>query len=115
MKIANLILGTIFLLSAAVQYNDPDPIAWILIYGLVAGVLFFAAFGKRNKWVAIVGIAVSAVWFISLLPEFINWIQMGMPNIAGTMKTEEPHIEYTREFLGLALCMTALAFNWRRS
>ncbi|HKK75964.1 MAG TPA: transmembrane 220 family protein [Saprospiraceae bacterium] len=115
MKIINLILGILFLLSAVAQYNDPDPWAWMALYGFVAVVLIFAALGKRNKWVPIAGIAVCVIWIATLLPEFINWLQMGMPNIAGSMKTEEPHIEYTREFLGLAFCITALAFNWRRA
>jgi len=35
---------------------------------------------------------------------------MGMPNIAGSMQAEEPHIELTREFLGLAVA--ALACGW---
>jgi hypothetical protein len=65
--------------------------------------------------VPIAGITICVIWIATLLPEFINWLQMGMPNIAESMKTEEPHIEYTREFLGLALCITALAFNWRKS
>lgn len=115
MKAINLILATLFLLSAVAQYNDPDPWLWIALYGFVGGVLAFAAFDRRNKWVPLTGIVVALLWMASLLPEFINWLQMGMPNIAGSMKTEEPHIEYTREFLGLALCITALAFNWRKS
>lgn len=115
MKISNLILGALFLLSAVAQVNDPDPLAWVGLYGFVAGVLIFAAFGKRHKWIPIAGIVVCVIWLASLLPEFIHWLQMGMPNIAGSMKTEEPHIEYTREFLGLALCMLALGFNWKQA
>jgi hypothetical protein len=115
MKAINFILAILFLLSAVAQYNDPDPWAWIGLYAFVAGVLVFAGLGKRNKWVPIAGITICVIWIATLLPEFINWLQMGMPNIAESMKTEEPHIEYTREFLGLALCITALAFNWRKS
>lgn len=114
MKITNLVLGALFLLFAIVQYNDPDPWLWMLLYGFIAGVLIFAAFGKREKWVAIGGFLICAVWFLSLLPDFINWVQMGMPTITGSMKTEEPHIEYTREFLGLGICMLVLFLNWRK-
>jgi hypothetical protein len=114
MKITNIVLGVLFLLFAIVQYNDPDPWLWMLLYGFVAGILLFAAFGKREKWLAIAGFVVCTIWLLTLLPDFINWIQMGMPTITASMKTEEPHIEYTREFLGLGICMLALFFNWRK-
>ena len=115
MKVANIIFSVLFTLFAIVQYNDPDSFLWILLYAFVAGVFGFASFGKRNKWVAIGGIVMCVIWVATLLPDFINWVQMGMPNIAGSMKTEEPHIEYTREFLGLGICILALVFNYRRS
>lgn len=115
MKAANLIFGLLFLLFAIVQYNDPDPWLWILLYAFVAGILLFAAFNKRNQWVPLVGIAICTIWLISLLPEFINWLNMGMPNIAGSMKTEEPHIEYTREFLGLGISILVFALNFRKT
>ena len=36
---------------------------------------------------------------------------MGTPNIASEMKTEEPHIELVREFLGLFICVGVLIFH----
>lgn len=35
-RVANWVMTAAFLFSVAVQYNDPDPIRWILIYGLAA-------------------------------------------------------------------------------
>lgn len=112
MKILNIILATLFLLFAVVQYNDPDPWGWMGLYALVAGVSAFAALGIYNRWVILAGLAICVVWLGFLIPEFIHWIQMGMPNIAGSMKAEEPHIEYTREFLGLFLCIIVLGFHY---
>lgn len=114
MKWANVIFGVLFLLFAAVQYNDPDPWAWMALYGFVGGILLFAAFGKRHRWVALGGLLVCLIWLTFLLPEFVSWVRMGMPSITETMKTEEPHIEYTREFLGLGICIAALFLNWRK-
>jgi hypothetical protein len=37
---------------------------------------------------------------------------MGMPSIVEHMKAEAPHIEYTREFLGLILAGSTLAFYY---
>ncbi|MFT5800889.1 MAG: hypothetical protein ACI956_000694, partial [Nonlabens sp.] len=36
MKITNIILGILFAIFAAVQYNDPDSWNWILLYLFVA-------------------------------------------------------------------------------
>jgi hypothetical protein len=114
MKIINLALAALFLLFAAAQLNDPDPLGWTVLYAFVSGVCAFAAFGKSNKHVLWVGIGVCVVWMILLLPEFIRWINMGMPGIVGQMKAEAPHIEFTREFLGLGICAAALAWQLRR-
>lgn len=112
MKILNIIIAAIFLLFAIVQYNDPDPWGWMALYTMVAGISAFAAFKKYNRWIILTGIVICLIWLGFLIPEFIHWIQMGMPNIAETMKAEEPHIEYTREFLGLFLCLIVLGFHY---
>lgn len=114
MKITNLILAAVFILFAGVQYNDPDPYGWMALYFFVATVCVFAAYGRHSRYVLWAGIAVCLVWMASLLPEFLSWVKMGLPNIAGEMKTEEPHIEFTREFLGLGICLGVLGWQmWR--
>ncbi|MEK7257963.1 MAG: transmembrane 220 family protein, partial [Bacteroidota bacterium] len=111
MKILNLVLAALFVLFAALQYNDPDPLRWAAMYVFVAGVCGFAAFGKYNKYVLWAGIAVCLVWLAVWLPEFLNWLDMGAPNIATSMKAETPYIEYTREFFGLLICLGV--FGWQ--
>lgn len=114
MKIINLALTGLFVLFAAVQYNDPDPWGWAAMYAFVAGVCGFAAFGKVNRYVLWAGIAVCLVWMSTLLPEFINWIRTGAPNITGEMKATTPYIEFTREFLGLGICLAVLGWQtWK--
>ena len=111
MKIINLVLAALFLLFAYFQINDPDPYLWMLLYFYMAAICLFAAYGKTNRYIIWAGILGCSIWFILLLPEFINWINMGMPNIAGQMKAEEPHIEFTREFLGLGICLAVLFWS----
>ncbi|MBL0009092.1 MAG: hypothetical protein IPP25_18460 [Saprospiraceae bacterium] len=50
MKIFNIILAILFLLFAAVQFNDsPDDILfWVLVYAGVGIISAFAAFNKYN-------------------------------------------------------------------
>lgn len=115
MKIVNLILCFLFLSFAIVQYNDPDPWLWVLFYGFIAGISAFAIFNKYNLSLLKFGLAVAIFWMLTLIPDFIRWLQMGMPTIAASMKAEAPHIELTREFLGLLICISALVFHYYRS
>lgn len=104
MKILNFTLAALFILFAYFQLNDPDPAGWMALYFYTALMCVLVAYGRSNRYALWLGIAACLVWMGFLLPEFIHWVQMGMPNITGQMKAEAPHIEFTREFLGLALC-----------
>ena len=114
MKILNLILALLFILFAYFQLNDPDPWLWITIYLVVAGICAFAAFGKSNRWVIIIGIAGLTIYWAMLLPDFIAWLGEGMPTITGSMKAASPHIELVREFLGLLILMGVLGWQYWR-
>jgi hypothetical protein len=110
-KIANLSLAALFVLFAGLQYNDPDPFQWMALYFYTALACVFAAYRRSNPYVLWLGILGCLVWLASLLPEFVQWLKMGAPNIAGEMKASDPHIEFTREFLGLAICLAVLAWQ----
>ncbi len=113
-KTVNAILTVLFLLFALVQINDPDPWKWVLLYGIVALISGFAYFGIYRRWVILGGLAICLIELIGIFPDFTSWINQGMPNIAKSMKTDEPHIELTREFLGLAICIAALSYHYFR-
>ncbi len=116
MKIACWTLAVVFALFAAVQYNDPDPLRWMLLYGLVALHFTTAALGKMNRYAEWLTLAAAAIWAATLFPDFMNWIRMGEPSIVGSMKAEEPWIELTREFFGLVLAALACGFLlWKKT
>ncbi len=112
MKILNIFLVTLFVLSALVQYNDPDPYIWVPIYLFPAAVSFYAIKGKYNKTVILIGLIPTTLFMISYIPDFMNWIKMGEPSIVETMKAEKPYVELTREFGGLVICVAALVFQY---
>ena len=115
MKLINLFLSFLFLVFAIVQYNDPDPWLWIGLYGYIAIVSIFAAMGRYNKAVIGIGIVTCILGILFLFPDFINWLNAGAESIVESMKTEKPHIELTREFLGLGVCLLVLVFHWRKA
>ncbi len=111
MKVLNSILAFFFLLFAIVQYNDPDPWLWIILYLFIAVISAFAAAEIYPKvWIR-AGIVACIIGLGVLLPDFINWIQNGAESIVQKMKAEKPHIELTREFLGLFLSILVLGFH----
>jgi len=115
-KLFNIFFCIVFILFAAVQYNDPDPYVWMPIY-LYAAILCWLAF--RNKYFPgayLLGIAVFAAY---ALYKFFDqngvWDWMTKhhaTNIAGTMKAEQPWIEETREFFGLVILIVVLLIDY---
>ena len=116
LKFFNIFFCIVFILFAAVQYNDPDPYVWMPIY-LYAAILCWLAF--RNKYFPgayLLGIAVYAAY---ALYKFFDqngvWDWMTKhhaTNIAGTMKAEQPWIEETREFFGLVILIVVLLIDY---
>lgn len=113
MKVFNLVLAVVFVLFAFVQVNDPDPVLWILIYGVMAVACVLAAFGyyysKVLMVILIVYVAYSLV-FISGVAEWLRSENKGLlfDDIA---KMQYPYIEESREFLGLFICIAVLIMH----
>jgi len=114
MKILHSFLALLFLLFAAVQYNDPDPIQWMLFYGGVAAHFALAARGRMNRFAVWLWLLVAVGWAATLVPDFVSWLRMGEPSIVNTMKAETPWVELTREFLGLLIAAAGCGWLlWR--
>ncbi|NJO86663.1 MAG: hypothetical protein HC821_00840 [Lewinella sp.] len=90
MKYFNLALAAVFILFAYWQLNDPDWPQWVAMYGLVATVATGAAFGWRPRWLAGLGFSLAILGLFMLVPDFIQWLRLGAPTIAGQMKAESP-------------------------
>jgi hypothetical protein len=106
----------VFLLSLAVQYNDPDPELWMPIYGLAATLAGLGAAGRLplapNALALVLYLVLFALWAEALVgarhQAFRSW------------HMQAPEDEAPREAGGLALCalwsgvQTALARRLRR-
>ncbi len=115
MKIVNLFFILLFVLSAALQYNDPDPWLWIPIYLYGAWLCYLALKGKYRPKLYYAGLIVYVAYAIFLIFDktgVINWAtEHQAENIAQSMKATKPWIEETREFFGLMLLVLALGLN----
>ena len=100
-KTAKLGVGTVGMLlvfAAAVQYNDPDPYAWLVLYLAAAGVSF-AALWFPDLWKIPAVVAVGAfVWAATLVPTVT---QTSFPDLFQSWEMMSREMEEGREFLGL--------------
>ena len=112
MKMRNYVIAGLFFLFALVQLNDPDPYFWVALYSYIGMVAIIRNFRPIRKVIFLAGMAVCLIELFLILPEFLNWVELGMPTITESMKAEEPHIEFTREFLGLLIGLGTLVFYY---
>ena len=116
MKVFNIAFTFIFIVFAALQYNDPDPYIWMPIY-LYGAVLCWLAFrGRFYPKYYLLGIVVYVLYASYKVFDtngLIDWItKHNEENIAETMKAEKPWIEETREFFGLLILIVVLLVDY---
>ena len=117
MRIVNFLLAVMFLAFASLQLNDPDPVAWILIYGLMAVVCVMAIFEMYSRKLMLGLAIVFIVYCILLWPGVSEWLQQDDKGILfdEIMTMKYPYIEESREFLGLVISLLVLTFYFFRS
>lgn len=119
-KVFNIIFIVLFIVSAFLQYNDPDPYIWIPLY-LFGAYLCYEALHKRYKpGLYIAAFVVYTGYALYLFFDkngVLTWAnEHNAENIAASMKATRPWIEETREFGGLLILIIALGINaiWLR-
>lgn len=111
-RIAAGLVGAVFVAAGALQYNNPDPLAWGAIFLAAAGVSFAVAGGWRVPgWApAVIGIA-AVVWAGRLLPRVVGHVPV--TELIQERAARTPLIAEGRGALGLvaiAAWMAVLAF-----
>src|SRR5688500_1128503 len=62
-RIVNGVMAALFAFGAVVQYNDPDPLPWMLVYTAALSVCLGAAVrGKVPVWAALGVGVIALVW-----------------------------------------------------
>jgi transmembrane protein TMEM220 len=112
-----VVMALVLLCFAAVQYNDPDPVRWMAIYGAACLASALAAFRLRSAWLpaAVVGavaLAWAAYWCQGVIGRHVD-----MGEVFAVTRMIDTSVEETRETLGLlivAVWMAVVAVRGRR-
>ena len=113
---SNWVMAALFLFAVVVQYNDPDPVRWMAIYGAACVISIVAA--KRGgvpRWAPIVVFVLALGWSIEIMTGVRTLNVYAHMFDAWEMKSAP--IEEAREASGLvivAIWMVALTL-WRPS
>jgi hypothetical protein len=111
----NRFMAVIFVICVAVQYNDPDPLRWMSIYGAAAAACLWPRAHPAARFVPpAVGLA-AIVWAASLAPSVLGKVSFGELFQAFEMKSTP--IELGRELGGLLIVgvwmMALTVAGWR--
>ena len=94
-------MAGLFLLSAAVQYNDPDPYAWMAVYTAAAAVCLVPVTSRYRAGVAWLLASVACFAALRIAPEALALERVG--DLTASMAASRPEVEAAREVLGLAI------------
>lgn len=107
MRYFALFFAVLFVLFAAVQYNDPDPWFWIPVYlipAVISFLVFRGTYPVAALWIAAALFLVGAIYWLP--PNMSEWL--GMEQEASTLEMRVPFIEEAREAMGLFVVVVAM-------
>lgn len=99
--VLNVVFMVAYLLSAVVQYNDPDAGPWILMYLLAAGMCALQFRTTKQRLLPRVLLVVSLVWAGALLPEVAG--QASLSETFASVRMQTRAVEEAREIGGLLM------------
>lgn len=107
LRVANGLMAALFLIAVAVQYNDPDPLRWMAIYGLAALACLLTLRGRLPRLAPIlIGLAALA-WAATIAPGVVGRVSVGDLFESYAMKSEP--VEEAREMSGLLIVTVWMA------
>ncbi|MGE0545802.1 MAG: transmembrane 220 family protein [Kofleriaceae bacterium] len=110
-------MAALLAVCVALQYNDPDPVRWMLVYGAGAAV---SAVLPMQRRVALLGLGVglaTLAWGVYLVHDV--WGQVSMSDFFGKMSEKGGAVEVEREAGGLLIqavwLLVGSHLRWRRA
>lgn len=104
-------LAALLAVTAALQFNDPDPVYWVAVYGLAAVAPIVHARGSRAPFLGALTLGMVISGMIYSAAGFYDYLRSGQfGSITGSMDGPDAYVEPAREFLGLT--MAWLVVGW---
>jgi len=117
MKLLDYIFVALLAVTALLQLNDPDPVYWVLVYGLGASVPLLNAMNKPRQYLAALTIGMTISGMMYAAPGAVEYFQSGnWSSIAGSMDGPAAYVEPAREFIGLLMQLLVVGYyswQWR--
>jgi len=100
-RVANWVMTAAFLFSVAVQYNDPDPLRWIVLYGLAVLACVLCTLGQHSWYLPAAVGATAFGWAASLAPDVVGRTSFG--EMFQSFEMINTVVEEAREMGGLLI------------
>jgi hypothetical protein len=113
--VVNIVFALMFAFSVVVQYNDPDPVQWMMLYGSATLVCALEVRRGSVKWLAPAIAAIALVWALTIAPRVVGKVPFA--DMFGAFEMKNEAIEESREMYGLLIVvvwMTIVAIASRR-
>jgi hypothetical protein len=119
LRLLHASFAALFLLSVAVQFNDPDPLPWMLLYGAACVLALGAVLGRPSTTGAVALLLLAGLWALSLSPSLGAFVSRDLSTTTFTMKAGDLIEEEAREcggllFVCLASFLQVMDANARR-
>ena len=111
-RLVDAIFLLMFLFSVVVQFNDPDPLPWVAIYGLAAAACALSLLGRLRAWLPGLIAAVALLWAINLAPRVVG--RVPFLEMFGAFEMKNVGVEESREMYGLLLVALWMAILFVR-
>lgn len=112
-KAADALFLLMFMFSVVVQVNDPDPLAWMAIYGAATVACLLSLLGKLPWWFAVITGLFALVWAASIAPRVLG--QVPFLDMFGQFEMRDIAVEESREMYGLLIIGAWMAVLAHRS
>ncbi|HRC58638.1 MAG TPA: transmembrane 220 family protein, partial [Kofleriaceae bacterium] len=95
------VMAALYAVSVALQYNDPDPLRWMAIYGAAAVASAMLPTRRFAVPLALATAGAALLWAALLFPEI--WGRVGFTDLWKKMSEKGGAVEIEREIGGLAI------------